>query len=563
MMTGFFAKPWFIRGHLVHRWREITSVLTRHGLGWLVTGIGRGDLIAFERGSLGHPKRETPYTRAEHLRLALGELGATFIKLGQVLSTRPDLLPAEYIHELVKLQDAAPQVPFEQICQIVCDELGEPPENIFAEFDPQPLASASIGQVHSGSLRDGQRIIVKVQRPGVAEQVEEDLEILYSIAAWAETHTTFGRSYHLTALVDEFAYTLRNELDYRQEGQNAERFRRNFTDDPGVYIPRMYWEFTTGRVLTMERVGGIKIAETSALDDAGIARRKVAENAVRVMMREVFEFGFFHADPHPGNFFVQPDASIALIDFGMVGRVDDRMQNALLRVGLAVVRQDANWLTDEFYNLGVARSRVNRAALQRDLDHFLSQYAGRSINELAAVQVTSEVMSVALRHRLQLPSELVMLFRVIGMSEALGARLDPDFRLFEFAAPYMKRFWRSRRSLKVLSQRLGQAALEAIELGLELPRHVSHLLHQVERGELEFRVNPESLTEFTHQLQRMTNRLALTILLAATIVALGVVMTIYHPPGWEQYGGLIFGLGFLLALGLGVRLMWSIWRSNI
>ena len=282
-MTGFIPRPWFIRGHLVRRWREITSVLTRHGLGWLVTGIGRGDLIPFERGWLGHPKRETPYTRAEHLRLAFGELGATFIKLGQVLSTRPDLLPAEYIHELVKLQDAAPQVPFEQICQIICDELGEPPEKIFAEFDPQPLASASIGQVHTGSLRNGQRIIVKVQRPGVAEQVEEDLEILYGIAAWAETHTIFGRSYNLTALVDEFAYTLRNELDYRQEGQNAERFRRNFTNDSGVYIPRMDWEFTTGRVLTMERVGGIKIAEISALNDAGIDRRKVAENAVRVM----------------------------------------------------------------------------------------------------------------------------------------------------------------------------------------------------------------------------------------------------------------------------------------
>lgn len=561
-MTGFIPRPWFIRGHLVHRWREIASTLTRHGLGWLATGIGRGDHIPFERGWLGHPKRETPYTRAEHLRMAFGELGASFIKLGQVLSTRPDLLPAEYIQELAKLQDAAPQVPFEQICQIVCDELGEPPEKIFAEFDPQPLASASIGQVHTGSLRNGQRIIVKVQRPGVAEQVEEDLEILYGIAAWAKTHTTFGRSYNLTALVDEFAYTLRNELDYRQEGQNAERFRRNFTNDPGAYIPRMHWEFTTGRVLTMERVGGIKIAEISALNDAGIDRLKVAENAVRVMMREVFEFGFFHADPHPGNFFVQRDASIALIDFGMVGRVDDQMQDALLRVGLAVARQDASRLTDAFYNLGVARSRVNRAALQRDLDHFLSQYAGRSINELAAAQVTGEVMSVALRHQLQLPSELVMLFRVIGMSESLGARLDPDFRLFEFATPYMKRFWHKRRSSKVMSRRLGQAALEAVELGLELPRHVSHLLHQIEHGELEFNVNPESLNEFAHQLQRMTNRLALTILFAGFIVSLGLVMTIYHPPGWEQYGGLIFGLGFLFALGFGVWLMWNIRRSG-
>lgn len=561
-MPSFLPVPWFARGHLLGRSREIASVLARHGLGWIVLQVGLGELVPFERGWFGHPQRETPYTQVEHLRMALGELGATFIKLGQAVSTRPDLVPPDYVAQLAQLQDAAPHVPFEEICQIICDELGQPPETLFDEFDPQPLASASIGQAHAGKLKNGQAIIVKVQRPGVAEQVERDLEILTGMAAWAKAHTDFGHDYNLPALVEEFAYTLRNELDYRREGQNADRFRRNFAGDPGAYIPRIHWEYTTTRILTMERVSGIKIAEMPALDEAGIDRKALAENAVRLILREVFEFGFFHADPHPGNFFVRPDGSIALIDFGMVGRLDDRLQGALLRIGLAVSRQDAGRLADVFYELGVAGGRVKRAVLQRDLDHFLGRYAGRSIQELAAAQTVNEVMAVAFRHKLQLPGELVMLFRVVGMSEGLGAQLDPDFRLFEFAAPYLQQFWLARRSPKTMALRLGQASLDAAELGLDLPQRASRLLGQVERGELEFNIHHEGLHEFTRQLQRMVNRLAFTILLAAMIVALGLVMIVYHPPGWEFYGGWLFAFAFLCSLGFGAWLMWIIWRSG-
>lgn len=560
--TGLSSLPWFARPRLQHRTHEIASTLARHGLGWLVTQLGIGKLLPFERGWFGHPKRDSPYTQAEHLRMALSELGATFIKLGQALSTRPDLMPPEYIDELSKLQDAAPPVPFEQICQIICDELRERPEVLFAEFTPQPIAAASIGQAHTATLKDGSQVIVKVQRPNVVEQVERDLEILAGIAEWADAHTSFGRDYNLSVLVEEFAYTLRNELDYRREGQNADRFRRNFGADPGVYIPRIYWNFTTRRVLVIERVSGIKLAEMSALDEAGIHRRVVAENAVRLMLREVFEFGFFHADPHPGNFFVRPDGAIALIDFGMVGRLDAPLQDTLLRIGLAINRQDAGRLTDEFYALGVARSRTKRTALKRDLDRLLSQYTGQPIKDLAAAQVTNEVMAIAFRHHLQLPGELVMLFRVVGMSEGLGARLDPDFRLFEFAEPYLRRFWLARRSPKAMTLQLGQSILEATDFGLDFPRRASRLFDQLERGDLEFNIKHEGLREFTRQLQRMVNRLALSILLAATLVALGLIMIVYHPTGWEQSIGWMFGLAFVLSLGVGAWLMWSIWRSG-
>ncbi len=554
--------PRWTRGRLLKRSRQIASVMTRHGLGWLVVRVGLSGLVPFERGWLGHPVRETPYTRPDHLRMALSELGGAFIKIGQALSTRPDFIPPEYVAEFSKLQDAAPPVSFEQIRQVICDELGGSPENFFDEFDPQPLASASIGQVHAGKLKSGQSVIVKVQRPDVAEQIEEDLEILSGMAEWAESHTVFGSDYNLPALVDEFAFTLRNELDYLREGQNADRFHRNFAGDPGIYIPRVHWDFTTDRVLTMERVGGIKVANMFALDEARIDRHVVAENSVRIMLREVFEFGFFHADPHPGNFFVQPDGSIAMVDFGMVGRLDTNMQESLLRIGMAVGRQDAERLTDEFFAIGMANANVKRKALQRDLDHFISRYAGRSIKDLAAAKTVDEVMAIALRHRLQIPAELVMLFRVVGISEGLGAQLDPNFKLFEFAAPYLQEFWLQHRSPKAIALRVGQTALDAAELGLTLPHHITRLIGQVERGELELNVNHEGLRDFARQFHRMVNQLALTILLAATVVALGLMMTIYHPPGWEIYGGWLFGLAFLFSLTLGAWMMWNIWRSG-
>ncbi len=548
------------RGQLLRRSREITSALTRHGLGWLVVRVGLGNLIPFERGWLGHPVRETPYSQAEHLRMALAELGGAFIKLGQALSTRPDFLPPEYAAEFSKLQDAAPPVPFDLICEVICDELGESPENIFEEFDPQPLASASIGQVHTGKLKNGQSVIIKVQRPDVVEQIEEDLEILSGMAKWAESHTAFGRDYNLPALVDEFAFTLRNELDYQREGHNADRFRRNFVNDPGIYVPYVYWEFTTDRVLTLERVSGVKVSDMPALDVAGIDRHIVAENSVRIMLREVFEFGFFHADPHPGNFFVQPDGSIAMIDFGMIGRLDTNLQESLLRIGMAVGRRDAERLTDEFFAIGMANANIKRKPLQRDLDHFISRYAGRSIKDLAAAKTVDEIMAIAMRHHLQMPAELVMLFRVVGISEGLGAQLDPNFRLFDFAAPYLQEFWLQHRSPKAIAWRVGQSALDAAELSLALPHLLSRLLGEVERGELELNVHHEGLQDFTRHLQQMVNRLALAILLAATIVALGLMMIIYHPPGWNIYGGWLFGLAFLFSLALGVWMIWTIWR---
>lgn len=561
-MNRRFSLPWVKQSRIRERSRQIASVLAKHGLGWLSVQLGLGDLATFKRRRDGQLAKEETMIQAEHFRMALAELGGTFIKLGQALSTRPDLIPPEYVAQLETLVDSAPEVPVDQIRQVIYEELGQFPEELFLEFDPIPTASASIGQVHAGRLKDGQQVVVKVRRPGIEEQVEVDLEILESIAEWAEANTTFWQDYNLRALVDEFAFTIRNELDYQREAENAERFKQNFADDPGIVIPSVYWDYITRRVLTMECIDGIKISDVEALDEAGLNRRAVAENAVRMMLREVFEFGFFHADPHVGNFFVRPDGSIVLIDYGMVGRIDDRLQDAMLRISLAVSRGDTTRLMDEFYKLGMVNERVNRLSLHRDLDHIVSRYIGHSMKELSASQVTNEILAAALHHHMQLPADLVLLFRVIAMSEGLGNLLDPDFRLFEFAQPYLEQFWAERYSPPALGKRLVGSAMDAIELGIDLPQRIDRLLNELERGGLNMNIHHEGLREFTHQLQRMVNRIAQTVLLSAIIVSLGLLMIIYHPTGWERIGGWLFGLTFLLAVSLGVWLIWSIWRSS-
>lgn len=269
----------------VNRTRQIATTLARHGLGYLVGILGLERFVPFHKGLLKHPRRAQPYTRPEHVRMALEELGATFIKLGQILSTRTDLLPPEYLAEFARLQDAAPTIPLEAVQETISRELGQPIEAIFATFDPNPLAAASIGQVHAATLLDGTEVVVKVRRPGVVEQVEEDLEILQHLAVTASRRWERADQYDLVGLAQEFAQTLRAELDYLREGHNAERFAANFADDATVHIPRVYWKITTSRVLTLERISGIKINDLAALDAAGIDRVTLAERAARIILK--------------------------------------------------------------------------------------------------------------------------------------------------------------------------------------------------------------------------------------------------------------------------------------
>ncbi len=544
------------------RYRQITRVLARHGLGYLAGVLGLERFVPLHRGLLGVPSREEPYTRPEHLRMALEELGTTFIKLGQILSTRPDLLPPEYIAELEKLQDAAPPVPWVQVKQVLEAELGRPVEEVFAHIQPVPLAAASIGQAHAATLRDGTEVVVKVRRPGVVEQVDTDLDILLNLAAAAQRRWKLAEDYDLLGLAQEFAATLRAELDYLREARNAERFAANFLDDPYVHIPRVFRETTTVQVLTLERVHGIKINDLAALQAAGIDRRALAVRTARMLLKMVFEDGFFHADPHPGNLLVEPDGRVALVDFGMVGTVDQRTQEQLVMILLSVTRQDADRLVDTFLELGVLKERLNRGLLRRDLDYIVMRYYGRELGEIDVGQLIQDSLAIVRRHHLQLPSSLSLLLKTVLMSEGLGVQLDPSFNMTSVLVPYARRLVLREYSPLYWAPRIASAGLDALRLGVDLPVQLRRIITELERGDLEIGVRPERFMPLIKELEGLINRLILSIITAALIIGLATVASAYRPPAAEAWVGLAFTAAFVLAGVLGVYLAWTIIRSR-
>lgn len=543
------------------RTRQLSGVLARHGLDYLAGSFGL-ERFAITRKLFGHTNDHAAFTQPEHLRMALEEMGTTFIKLGQILSTRADLLPPEYLAELTKLQDAAPAVAFEAIHKALLAELGQPLESLFAKFDPEPLAAASIGQAHAATLLDGTDVVVKVRRPGVVEQVEEDLLILERLAAAATRHWEFADRYDLVGLAQEFADTLRSELDYIREGQSAERFAANFAADPRIHVPRIFWETTTSRVLTLERIRGKKINDLAALDKQGIDRSELAEYATGVVLKMVCEDGVFHADPHPGNFFVEADGRIGLIDFGMIGEVDEHTQDLLADLLVDINHQDAERLVDVFLEMGVTQKPVNRTSLRREVEHLLKVYWGRPLSEIKIGSLLGDVFEIMRAHHLHLPANLALLLKTVIMVEGLGANLDPDFQLTKVLEPYTKRLLLRRYLPSRWIPRLGQASFDLAQLGIEMPQQLRRIMAAMEHGNLQVGMRADGLDPLVNRFEKISNRIVVGIIAAAFINGLAVLVSVYQPPGLERWAWVAFAFGFGCALLLGVYLAWSILRAR-
>jgi len=542
---------WRKNFHL-NRSRQIAGALLTHGWGFLRNNDE----------TVGGVNSQPAAARPAHLRLALEELGTTFIKLGQILSTRADLLPPEYLAELTKLQDSAPPVPFEAIREALVSELGQPVENVFAEFDTHPLAAASIGQAHAATLPDGTEVVVKIRRPGVVESVNEDLEILKELAATAHRHLEFADRYDLVGLVEEFSQTLRAELDYIREGHSAERFAQNLASDHGIHVPRVFWDATTSRVLTLERIRGIKINDLEDLDKQGIDRRRLAQHATNVVLKMVCEDGFFHADPHPGNFFIEENGTIGLIDFGMVGILDERTQELLADLLIAINHQDADRLVDVFLDLGVTRKRIDRALVRRDIERLLSTYWGLPLGDLKVTALLNDVTSIMRQHQMHLPSNLALLLKTVIMIEGLGVNLDPDFQLTTSLTPYTERLVLRQYSPFRWIRSLGRASLEFAKLGVELPQQLRRIVGAADDGNLQIGMRPEGFDPVIDRLERIANRIVLGVIAAAFINGLAVLASVYRPPGWESWAWVVFAFGFLSALVLGIYLAWTILRPK-
>lgn len=558
-------RPVIRRSHFfTHRRRyvEIVTVLSRHGLRTFIDQLGLSSLVPFERGIFGRRRPVEHYSQPEHLRMALEDLGTTFIKLGQILSTREDLVPPTYVAELSKLRAEVPPVPVDEIIAVIEDSFGRPLDELFSEFDRTPLAAASIGQVHAARLPGGTPVVVKVQKPGIDAQVEEDLAILRQLAHFAQRRAPLGEVYDLVSLVDEFGWTLWTELDYLREGQNAEQFRRNFADNDEVVIPIVYWEWTNKRVITLERIDGIHVDDLACLDAAGIDRVALAQRAANLILEQVFVHRFFHADPHPGNFVVLPDGRIAAFDFGMVGRVDDRTRDALLAMIGAVQSRDAEAVVDALTRLWIIRHGSDRAALRRDIQHLLDRYAGLSLQDYSLQEVFQDVMSLVRRRWLQIPAELSLLLKTLVMYEGIGRRLDPAFNPVEVAAPYVRR--------AVLERYLPQSWLpdllamgdDALRLAVEMPRRVDRLLTRAEQGDLEVAMRVVDMEEMLRLGQALVNRVVVAILTAASLLTVGLLLVAYHPPWLIRWLGPLLGVGILVTIVATLLLVFRMLRGR-
>jgi len=534
-------------------------VLARHGLGFFISVAGLERFVPLQR--IFNRGYDQPLSRPEHVRAALEELGPTFIKLGQILSTRADLLPAAYQVELAKLQDAAPPLKPEVVVSIIEAELGRPVESVFRLFDRSPLAAASIGQVHAAELPDGTPVVVKVQRPGVVPQIEQDLQILHSLATTASRRWPVAEEYAVVGLVQEFAQTLRAETDYLQEGRNAERFTENFAGDDTVHFPWVHWPSTTRRVLTLERISGIKIDDFAALDAAGLDRHRVATNGARMVLKMVFRDRFFHADPHPGNFFIEADERIGVVDFGMVGSVGPRVQDQLVWALLAYTSEDPERQVDTLYEMGVAGHHVDRAALRRDVEQLRGRYYGRPVGEITIRPVVNDVLGVVRRHRLHLPPGYALLLKTVLMHESLVTRLDPSFEFTSVLVPYARGMMARHFSPIGWGPVVGKAALDVARLGVELPQQLRRLLSSLQRGDLELAVRPTGFQPMLRRIERIANRLVLGMVASAFVIALAVLLSAYHVRSDPQTGAVLV-VGFVLASVLGVYVAWSILRSG-
>jgi ubiquinone biosynthesis protein len=501
------------------RYREVARVLVRHGLGFLVVELGNGRWIP--RADIRAARASPQITQAAHLRLALEELGPTFIKLGQLLSTRPDVLPPDYVAELSKLQADAPPVPGEIVRQLIETELGDSPDALFADFDLSPLASASIGQAHAAVLKDGTRVVVKVRRPGVVDRVHEDLEILGNLAAQASKRWQWAADYNVVTLADQFSRTLRAELDYLKEGQNAETFARNFRRNSELHIPDVFWDTTTSRVLTLERISGVKVDDSAGLDRAGIDRSAVIATAVDAIAQMVFVDGFFHADPHPGNLFIEEDGRIGLIDFGMVGAIGAEDRDHLATLFVALSKNDAEQIGNALIRMTANGRSIDRAELRRELSRFVTLYEGKELGELEIGPLVTQVLAILRHHRLQLPPDIVMLLRMLSMVEGMGVRLDPQFRLGVALKPYALRLAAERFSPAALATRMGKAGFELAALGVELPEKLRRLVDAVDTNGVELHLRTAELEPLVGRIERIGNRLVAAMVTASLIGGIG------------------------------------------
>lgn len=546
------------------RLKEIASVLVRHGFGELVRRLGLADRLE-RAGHALHWDHAADLARLPapvQVRLALEELGPTFVKLGQILAGRADLFGPEWIAEFEKLHSQVPALPIEALRPQLREDLGAEPEAVFARFDAQPLAAASIAQVHGARLQDGTEVVVKIRRPGIESVIEADLRLMARLAALAEAEWPALKPYRPQQLVREFARSLRRELDLANECRNAERIAANLAALPYIVIPRVYWDWTGARINVQQRIEGVPGERIDALTpEAGFDRERLARRGAHAVLKMIVQDGIYHADPHPGNVFYLSGNRIAFIDFGMVGRLSERRREELLSLLLGLVEREPRAVADVLLEWASDGHGADLAQLEREIEAFVDQYHGVPLAQLRLGQMLADATAILREHQLGLPSDLALLVKAFITLEGLGRSLDPNFHMAAEATPLLRQVLRARYEPRALARRAWGTLRRALGVVEHLPDDVAQILRQAQRGQLNIALDIVHLKRVGDQIDRAANRLAMALVIAALVIGSSIVMTVQGGP--TLLGLPLFGLlGFLGAVAGGLWLIRAIRRSG-
>ncbi|MHB8469936.1 MAG: ABC1 kinase family protein [Gaiellaceae bacterium] len=548
------------------RLSEIAQVMVKHGFGYLLEAHRLTDLLpgrSAEARIAAAAELGGASARGQHLRELLDELGPTFVKFGQLLSTRPDIVPPDILAELRGLQDDVRPFPFEQAERVIEEELGNSLERLFLEFEREPVAAASIGQVHRATLPNGRRVAVKVQRPGAVRQIEADIALLYQAARLVKERVRALDFIDARQVIDEFARQIRQELDYRLEGRNAQTFHRNFAGNPHVRVPRVHWSYTRARVLTLEWLEGFHVADVDASPLTLEERRELAYLITETWMTMIFRHGFFHGDPHPANILVLEEAgTIGLVDFGAVGKLTDDDMTKLTRLFIDAANENVDALPKRLSDLGVRYPREREAEFLAELREIYYRYYGASLAEIDPIQVIREAFQLIYAMNLHLPTRYLLLDRAIATLGAVGIELYPDFNVFEVAQPYARGLLLERFSPERVARRARRDVVRYAQIVREAPYQWYDLMEQVRDGQVEVGFVHKGLEDVLESMQRVFNRLVVALIVTGGLIGSSLI-GIFAKNGPQILGvNIISIVGFGLSGVLGVWLLWSVLRSG-
>ena len=544
----------------LNRYRQILAILFKYGFGDLIELLKIEQYIEVGLQLISRNRRDVfeKLSRAERVRMAIEELGPTYIKLGQILSTRPDLIPDDFRRELSKLQDRVPTFAFSEVKKIVETEIDGSLQERFGFFDEQPFASASIGQVHRAGLPDGEVVAVKVQRPGIKRIIEVDLEIMLHLAMLMERNIKEIAIYRPVKIVEEFARTLEREIDYKIEATSMERFAREFLDDPTVYIPKVFRDTTTERVLTMELVDGIKVSEIEKLEEAGLDREKITASGADFYLKQVFNYGFFHADPHPGNIFVLPDNVICLLDFGMTGSVDRQTREEFVDLIDSIIHRHESRTTQVLLKLTYWDDEPDIRMLEKDVADFMGQHLYKPLKDIEIGKLLNQLLELSSRHRLMIPPDLFLMMKALTIIEGVALMLDPDFDMISQTTPFIKRvklakFYPDRIVGDII--KLGSEMLQFVE---QFPKDMLEITRLIRQQKLSFKTEHQGLETMLATHDQISNRISFSVIIAALIIGSALIVISETPPlfyGISLIGIILFSAAAIMAIWLLIAIL--------